>query len=190
MRLAVASDGRPRDRGEAGIRPSTKTEHWRRQVFLVAGGQRGRHGSRGPIDLYQWITLIAFEGIVGTVALLLILTFVAFRRMERDVRRARMFLMADRIHRFLGAFTAGFVVLAVVFASGFVQVALPPGVAAGAFFVFLAAVAYGVIELYFIIRPKRKSFPLRGSSLRLSRRETTIAAKPVVRHEDDGDAPS
>lgn len=107
------------------------------------------------MDLVGWLLLIAFEGIVGTVALLLTLTFVAFVRMERDVRRARMFIMADRIKRFLGAFTLGFLVLAFVFAGAFLPVTLPSYVAGGAFFFFLATIAYGSAELFFIVRPKR-----------------------------------
>lgn len=121
-------------------------------------------------DLVGWLFLIAFEGIVGAVAVLLILTTISFQRMERNVRRARMFIMADRIQRFLGAFTLGFVVLAAVFASGFLSslgLALPAAVSVGAFFFFLATIAYGVVELFFIVRPRRtpgsRSFLLRSA---------------------------
>jgi hypothetical protein len=107
------------------------------------------------MDLTGWILLIAFEGLIGGVAVLLTLTYVSFARMERDVRRARMFIMADRIHRFLGAFTLGFIVLAGTLATGFLGITLPGGVSVGAFFFFLATIAYGVVELYFIVRPKR-----------------------------------
>ena len=107
------------------------------------------------LDLAGWLLLIAFEGIVGGVALLLSLTYLSFRRMAREVRRARMFIMSDRIQRFLGAFTVGFIVLAATFATGFLGIVLPAGVGAGAFFFFLAMVAYGVVELFFIIRPRR-----------------------------------
>src|SRR5713226_1355323 len=71
------------------------------------------------MDLVAWLFLIAFEGIVGLIAALLVVTYISFQRMERNVRRARMFIMADRIQRFLGAFTLGFVVLAATFASSF-----------------------------------------------------------------------
>jgi hypothetical protein len=107
------------------------------------------------MDLVGWLFLIAFEGIVATVAVLLALTFIAFARMERDVRRARMFIMADRIKRFLGAFTVGFLVLAIVFASAFLPVTLPSSVSGGAFFFVLGTIAYGSAELFFIVRPKR-----------------------------------
>jgi hypothetical protein len=106
------------------------------------------------MDLVAWLFLLAFEGIVVAVSVLLIVTFVSFQRMERNVRRARMFIMADRIQRFLGAFTVGFVVLALTFAGEFI---LPPGVLVGAFFFFLATIGYGVVELFFIVRPRRTS---------------------------------
>lgn len=115
------------------------------------------------MDLLGWSMLIAFEGIVGSVSVLLTLTYLSFTRMERDVRRARMFIMSDRIQRFLGAFTIGFIVLAATFATGFVGIVLPPGVAVGAFFFFLATIAYGVVELYFIVRPRRNAAMRRAS---------------------------
>jgi len=83
------------------------------------------------VDLIAWAVLIAFEGIIGGVAVLLTLTFVSFSRMEKNVRRARMFIMADRIQRFIGAFTVGFVVLAVTFAGSFVGLVLPAAVRGG-----------------------------------------------------------
>src|SRR5205823_11445146 len=91
-----------------------------------SGGQK--------MDLVQWAVLIAFEGIIGGTSVLLSLTYLSFARMEKDVRRARMFIMADRIKRFLGAFTAGFVVLAVTFSTAFLGITLPAAVATGAFF--------------------------------------------------------
>ena len=109
------------------------------------------------MDFIAWLFLLAFEGIVAAVAVLLIITYISFQRMERNVRRARMFIMADRIQRFLGAFTLGFVVLAVTFASSFLGPILPAGVAVGAFFFFLATIAYGIVELFFIVRPRRTS---------------------------------
>jgi hypothetical protein len=109
------------------------------------------------MDLVAWLFLIAFEGIVGLIAVLLVVTYISFQRMERNIRRARMFIMADRIQRFLGAFTLGFVVLAATFASSFLGPILPAGVAVGAFFFFLATIAYGIVELFFIVRPRRTS---------------------------------
>jgi hypothetical protein len=120
------------------------------------------------MDLVAWLFVLAFEGIVVAVSVLLIVTFVSFQRMERNVRRARMFIMADRIQRFLGAFTVGFVVLALTFAGEFI---LPPGVLVGAFFFFLATIAYGVVELFFIVRPRRTS-----ASRSFSRRSAITAS--------------
>jgi hypothetical protein len=130
------------------------------------------------MDLAAWLLLIAFEGIVGGVAVLLTLTYVSFARMERDVRRARMFIMADRIKRFLGAFTLGFLVLAATFATGFLGIVLPSGISIGAFFFFLGTIAYGVAELFFIIRPKRKVgvFSM-GSLSRAVRRERAASGE-------------
>jgi sterol desaturase/sphingolipid hydroxylase (fatty acid hydroxylase superfamily) len=140
------------------------------------------------MDFVELLFLIAFEAIVGAPAVLLVLTYVSFRRMERNVRRARMFIMADRIQRFLGAFTLGFVVLAGVFVSSFLGNILPPAVFIGAFFFFLAMIAYGVVELFFIVRPKRTP----GARSFLRRPAGTATADQgnprTERAEDDLDA--
>jgi hypothetical protein len=144
-----------------------------------------------PMDLLQWATLIAFEGIIGGISVLLSLTYVSFARMERDVRRARMFIMADRINRFLGAFTAGFLVLAVTFATGFLGITLPSVVGAGAFFFFLATIAYGIVELYFIVRPRRTVRAFGGKSWRPALRPSPKTSRaPVKPSEEDRDATS
>ena len=141
------------------------------------------------MELVAWLILIAFEGIVAGVAVLLSLTYLSFTRMERDVRRARMFIMADRIQRFLGAFTLGFVVLAITFAGGFLGVVLPAGVTTGAFFFFLATIAYGIVELYFIVRPRRAVHPSPLKSLTSAIRRNPLTAQPMVDPaEDDPDA--
>jgi hypothetical protein len=138
------------------------------------------------MDLYGWILLAAFEGIVGGVAVVLSLTYVSFTRMEKNIRRARMFIMADRIQRFLGAFTLGFVVLAVTFALSTFGSLLPSSVFAGAFFFFLAAIAYGILELYFIVRPRRTVHAPDGSSWRPSFGQKHETSKSdVVPLEDD-----
>ena len=118
------------------------------------------------MELVTLLLLVTFEGIVGGVAVLLTLTTLSFRRMEKNVRRARMFIMADRIQRFLGAFTVGFIVLAAVFATGFLGLALPAAVSGGAFFFFLATIAYGVVELFFIVRPRHTARAAALKSLR------------------------
>jgi hypothetical protein len=141
------------------------------------------------MELVALLLLITFEGLVGGVAVLLSLTYVSFTRMEKDVRRARMFIMADRIKRFLGAFTAGFVVLAVVFAGGFLSllgVVLPQPVTLGAFFFFLAMIAYGIVELFFIVRPRGAARTASGKTLRSlirSQPSTTPPGKESVEDE-------
>src|SRR5438067_28066 len=130
---------------------------------------------------------IAFEGIIGGVAVLLTLTFVSFSRMEKNVRRARMFIMADRIQRFIGAFTVGFVVLAVTFAGSFVGLVLPAAVAAGAFFFFLGTIAYGIVELYFIVRPRRSVRAPETSALPGLRHARSLKSVPIEASEDEGD---
>jgi len=132
------------------------------------------------MDLYQLILLALFEGIVGGVAVILSLTYVSFVRMEKNVRRARMFIMADRIQRFLGAFTVGFVVLALTFALSTFGSILPPAVFAGAFFFFLATIAYGILELFFIVRPRRKVHSPDGTSWRPSFGRKAAASKPDI----------
>src|SRR5438046_10736786 len=110
------------------------------------------------MDLYQLILLAAFEGIVGGVAVILSLTYVSFVRMEKNVGRARMFIMADRIQRFLGAFTIGLVVLALTFALSTFGSILPSAVFAAAVFFFLATIRYGLLALCFIVR-RRSQIP-------------------------------
>ena len=137
------------------------------------------------MDLYQLILLAVFEGIVGGVAVILSLTYVSFVRMEKNVRRARMFIMADRIQRFLGAFTLGFVVLALTFALSTFGSILPSAVFALAFFFFLATIAYGILELYFIVRPRRKVHSPDGTSWRPSFGSKAGASKPDVGSAED-----
>src|SRR5467141_636188 len=137
------------------------------------------------MDLYQLIVFAAFEGIVGGVALVLTLTYVGFARMEKNIRRARMFIMADRIQRFLGAFTLGFVVLAATFALASLGSILPSAVFAGAFFFFLATIAYGILELYFIVRPRRKVHSPDGTSWRPSFGSRAAASKPDIASAED-----
>ncbi len=107
------------------------------------------------MDLLGWLVVIAFEALISLPAALLALTYLSFARMEKNVRRARMFIMADRIKKFLGAFTIGFIVLAVTFAGVMLWPALQAAFA-GAFFFFLGTIAYGIVELYFIVRPRKK----------------------------------
>ena len=129
------------------------------------------------MDLLGWLLVIAFEALISLPAALLALTYLSFARMETNVRRARMFIMADRIKRFLGAFTIGFIVLAVTFAGLMVWPTLQVAFA-GAFFFFLATIAYGIVELYFIVRPRRKVDTSGKSPLRAPFRGRIVATGP------------
>ena len=110
-----------------------------------------------PTD--PWVQAIAygFEGVLALLAFLLTVTYVTFMRMNKDVRRARMFIMADRIHRFLGAFTAGFVALAISLAATISGAPIPPAISTIVVFFFLGTIAYGIVEIYFIVRPRSQT---------------------------------
>src|SRR5207245_7634464 len=71
------------------------------------------------------LVTLGFIGFFAALSGLLGLTFVAFTRMDRDVRRARMFIMEKRIQRFLGAFTIGFIALTIAIILPSVGVTLP-----------------------------------------------------------------
>ena len=123
------------------------------------------------MDLLAIAFLAVFEGSLAAAGGLLLLTYMAFTRMNQDVRRARLFLMADRVHRFLGAFTFG--VLLIAAASIMTVAGLPTAadVFAVVIFLFLAAIMYGSLELFLIIRPRRsvslagiRAIPRRGAS--------------------------
>src|SRR2546421_12296451 len=78
--------------------PGSKSEHCERQLYGKKAKILPCRALRWiSMDLYQLIVFAVFEGIVGGVALVLSLTYVGFARMEKNIRRARMFIMADRI---------------------------------------------------------------------------------------------
>jgi hypothetical protein len=141
------------------------------------------------MDLPGLLLVIGFEALIALPAALLVITFVSFSRMEKDVRRARMFIMADRIKRFLGAFTVGFVVLAVSVAA---LLAFPgfQTVFVGAFFFFLGTIAYGIVELFLIVRPRQSLHPPNGKSWPAPRARSSGALTPrvVAPTEDDRNA--
>lgn len=89
------------------------------------------------------------------VPALLLFTFLAFARMNKDVRRARMFIMADRVNRFLGAFTLGFLGIAADSVFAVAGIAPPVAVSGVVIFLFLASIVYGSLELFLIVRPPR-----------------------------------
>lgn len=122
------------------------------------------------MDILALAFEIAFEGSIAVAGALLLLTYVAFARMNRDVRRARLFIMADRVKRFLGAFTFGFILIA---AASILTIAGLPTAAlvfSVVIFLFLGAIVYGSLELFLIVRPRpsglrsvRKNVSARGA---------------------------
>lgn len=118
---------------------------------------------------------IVFEGSLAAAGALLLLAYLAFARMNKDVRRARLFIMADRVKRFLGAFTLGFLLIAA--ASILTIAGLPEGavIFPGVIVLFLAAIVYGSLELFLVIRPRRS----RLRSPRTATRPAAASADPV-----------
>jgi hypothetical protein len=104
-----------------------------------------------------WVT-VGFVAFFGVIAGLMGLTYFAFTRMDKDVRRARMFIMEKRIERFIGAFAFAFIAFTVwiLIASIGVAPAAVAGPLASAVIVFwLGAMGYGTFELYLIVRPPK-----------------------------------
>src|SRR5207247_8556583 len=101
-----------------------------------------------------WV-IVGFLAFFGTITGLLAVTFVAFTRMDRDVRRARMFIMEKRIQRFLGAFTIGFIALTVAIILPSVGVTLPTVAASVDLVVVLGAVGYGNERVFLVAERHR-----------------------------------
>src|SRR5437870_4938767 len=79
-------------------------------------------------ELWAVVGFLAFFGIITG---LLTVTFLAFTRMDKDVRRARMFIMEKRIQRFLGAFTVAFIALTVLICASMIAVVVPAAIGTG-----------------------------------------------------------
>src|SRR5712691_13407228 len=91
---------------------------------------------------------VALSGLLG-------LTSVAFTRMDRDVRRARMLIMEKRIQRFLGAFTFAFIALTVLICASTIAIGLPAALGTSLLVVWLGGMGYGTYELFLIVRPPK-----------------------------------
>lgn len=115
--------------------------------------------------------IVFFAALTG----LLGITFVAFTHMDRDVRRARMFIMEKRIERFLGAFTVGFIALTVAIILPAVGLSLPTAAGSVVLVLWLGAMGYGTYELFLIVRPPRVTlFRIRrGSKTRSAHKAET-----------------
>src|SRR5437667_2906240 len=100
-----------------------------------------------------WV-LVVFLAFFVTITGLLAVTFLAFTRMDKDVRRARMFIMEKRIQRFLGAFTFAFIALTVLICASTIAFGLPAAIGTGLLVVWLGGMGYGTYELLLIVRPQ------------------------------------
>ncbi|TLZ51046.1 MAG: hypothetical protein E6K18_05985 [Methanobacteriota archaeon] len=105
---------------------------------------------------------IAFEALLAGIAILLLVSSVSFRRMNAEVRRARLFVMGSRIERFLLAFTVGFLAIVITFFAAFAGITLPPAIGIAAIFFWLGAVLWGSTEILLVARPNllRTTSPL------------------------------
>ena len=112
-----------------------------------------------------WLT-IGFVSFFGVITSLLAITFLAFTRMDKDVRRARMFIMEKRIQRFLGAFTTAFIALTVLVCASVIAVGLPTAIGSGLLVLWMVGMAYGTYELFLIVRPPK------GTWMRLIRKRS------------------
>jgi len=135
-------------------------------------------------DLAVQLLAIAFQGLIVATFAILAIAFVTFRRMNKEVRRARMFILADRFERFLGAITIAFLALSVTLISS--AVGLPPPAAASAVmvFVFLGGIMYATFEIFFVIRPRP-----RKNHRALRRLMPNPMSAREVPDEASGDAP-
>lgn len=130
-----------------------------------------------------------FIGSLVVAGLLLLFTYLAFVRMNKDVRRARLFIMAERVRRFLGAFTFGFLLIAA--ASALTLAGLPTAehVFAVVIFLFLAAIVYGSLELFLIVRPRRTAMVPRRQVASAARAADGSGAPPAEEAGGEGPAP-
>lgn len=105
------------------------------------------------MDLAAQLFGIAFLTVLCVITGLCGITYYSFFRMNVQIRRARMFIMSNRIQRFLLAFLLAFLALVATYVPAFSGVGLPPAVGTFAVFFFLGAITYGILELYFVAVP-------------------------------------
>src|SRR5436309_8431171 len=101
-----------------------------------------------------WV-VVGFLAFFGTITGLLAVTFLAFTRMDKDVRRARMFIMEKRIQRLLGAFTFAFIALTVLICASTIAFGLPAAIATGPFVAWLGGMGYVTYALFLMLRPPK-----------------------------------
>ena len=104
-----------------------------------------------PVDL-------VFDAVLVGITATLLFAYVSFARMNSEVRRARLFIMADRINRFLLGFILGFVGFLVTLLLTAAGVLVPTAVSYPVFFVSIGAILYGAVEVVLISHPIREPF--------------------------------
>ncbi len=104
-----------------------------------------------PVDL-------VFDAVLVGITATLLFAYVSFARMNAEVRRARLFIMADRINRFLLGFILGFVGFLVTLLLTAAGAPLPAVVSYPVFFGSIGAILYGAVEVVLISHPIREPF--------------------------------
>ncbi|HYT18179.1 MAG TPA: hypothetical protein VEO18_08025 [Thermoplasmata archaeon] len=135
-------------------------------------------------DLVAQAIALTLQGVILATFVVVAITFVTFRRMNKDVRRARMFILAERLERFLAAFTVAFLFLTAALIANAAGHSLPAAASTIIVFVWLGGFLYGAIEIFFVVRPRPRG------GYRLLKRPASIRTR--VREaptEGTGDAP-
>jgi len=135
-------------------------------------------------DLVAQAISVTLQGVILATFAIVAVTFVTFRRMNKDVRRARMFILAERLERFLAAFTVAFLFLTAALIANAAGHPLPAAASTVIVFVWLGGFLYGAVEIFFVVRPRPRG------GYRLLKRTASIRSR--VRNaptEGTGDAP-
>ncbi len=130
-------------------------------------------------DLVAQAIALSLQGVILATFVVVATTFVTFRRMNKDVRRARMFILAERLERFLAAFTVAFLFLTAALIANATGHPLPSAVSTVVVFVWLVGFLYGAVEIFFVVRPRpRGGYRLlrRAVSVRTRAREAPTEA--------------
>ncbi|HYS73505.1 MAG TPA: hypothetical protein VEO96_05950 [Thermoplasmata archaeon] len=134
-------------------------------------------------DLVAQAIAVTLQGVVLATFAVVAITFVTFRRMNKDVRRARMFILAERLERFLAAFTVAFLFLTAALIANAAGHPLPAAASTVIVFVWLGGFLYGAIEIFFVVRPRP-----RGGSRLLKRAASIRTRVREASTEGTGDA--
>src|SRR6266508_4577790 len=106
-------------------------------------------------DLVAQAIAVTLQGVILATFVVVATTFVTFRRMNKDVRRARMFILAERLERFLAAFTVAFLFLTAALIANATGHPLPAAASTVIVFVWLGGFLYGAIEIFSVVAVMR-----------------------------------